>query len=53
MARLMRGAPVAKALVEEVAGRASALASAGVVPKLAVVRVGAREADLSYERGIE
>ena len=53
MAELLKGAPVARALTEEVSRRAVELASRGVTPRLAVVRVGAREADLSYERGIE
>lgn len=52
MAELYRGAPVAAALVERVHGRSEALRAAGVAPTLAVVRVGAREDDLSYERGL-
>lgn len=43
---------MAKRLTERLASRAEALASQGVVPKLALVRVGARPDDLSYERGI-
>lgn len=47
----MRGAPVAAALTERAAARASALAEHGVRPTLAIVRVGERADDLSYERG--
>lgn len=48
-----RGAPVAAALTEQLAKEIKALADRGIVPKLAVVRVGAREDDLSYERGLK
>ena len=51
MAELLKGAPVAAALGEETAARAAALRERGVVPTLAILRVGAREDDLSYERG--
>lgn len=34
------------------AARCAAMQEKGVVPTLAVVRVGAREDDLSYERGV-
>ncbi len=50
MAELWKGAPAAKALTEEVSRRANALREKGVVPTLALVRVGAREDDLAYER---
>ena len=53
MAELLRGAPVAKAIVEDVAARAACLADAGVTPRLALVRVGSRPDDLAYERGAE
>lgn len=53
MARLLRGAPVSVALTGELAGRVEALEGRGVVPTLAIVRVGARDGDLSYERGAE
>lgn len=46
----MRGAPVAKALTQRLAERAEGLASRGVTPKLALLRVGERADDLSYER---
>lgn len=51
MAALLKGAPAAKALTEQLQKRAEALAAKGVTPCLAILRVGAREDDLSYERG--
>lgn len=51
MADLLKGAPVAKALTTELASRVDILRERGVVPKLAILRVGEREDDLSYERG--
>lgn len=49
--QVMRGAPVAKALAERLAPQVEALAARGMRPTLAIVRVGEREDDLSYERG--
>lgn len=51
MAELWKGAPVAAALTERLIPRAQALAEKGVTPTLAIVRVGERPEDLSYERG--
>ncbi len=51
MARILKGAPVAAALTERMAARAAALSERGVTPCLAIVRVGERPDDLSYERG--
>lgn len=51
MAALLKGAPVAKAITAELVERERKLESLGVVPTLAIVRVGEREDDLSYERG--
>ena len=51
MAQLWKGAPVAAALTEQLAARAAELAGRGVTPTLAIVRVGERPEDLSYERG--
>ena len=51
MAELLLGLPVAKSINERLAPRVEGLKAAGVMPKLAIVRVGAREDDLSYERG--
>ena len=51
MAELWKGAPAAAALTEALIPRAQALRERGVVPTLAIVRVGERPEDLSYERG--
>lgn len=51
MAELLKGLPVAKALTEELIEQVEALKKAGVTPTLAIVRVGERADDLSYERG--
>ncbi|MBR4981685.1 MAG: bifunctional 5,10-methylenetetrahydrofolate dehydrogenase/5,10-methenyltetrahydrofolate cyclohydrolase [Lachnospiraceae bacterium] len=48
----LRGMPVAKAILADLQERVDKLIEKGVTPKLTVVRVGAREDDLSYERGI-
>ena len=48
----LRGMPVAKAMLVNLHKQAEELKIKGIVPKLTVVRVGAREDDLSYERGI-
>ena len=50
MSMLLRGAPAAAALNEKTAQLVSGLREKGVVPMLAIVRLGAREDDLSYER---
>ena len=47
-----KGAPVAAALNEKTAELCERMKQHGVVPTLAVVRVGEREDDLSYERGV-
>jgi len=51
MPQILDGKAVAKALSEELKARTAALASRGVTPTLAIVRVGARDDDLAYERG--
>ena len=51
MAELWKGAPVAAALTERLIPRAQAPVEKGVTPTLAIVRVGERPEDLSYERG--
>ena len=48
----LRGMPVAKSLLTDLQRQVEELKEKGIVPKLTVVRVGAREDDLSYERGI-
>ena len=50
--RELRGMPAAKAILADMQVRVDGLKEKGSVPKLTVVRVGAREDDLSYERGI-
>ncbi len=51
MAEIWKGAPVAAALSESVAAEAAALKEQGLVPTLAILRVGERDDDLAYERG--
>ena len=48
----LRGKAVAENLHLEIAKQTEELKAKGITPKLAVVRVGAREDDLAYERGI-
>ena len=45
MAALLKGAPVAKAITAELVERAQKLESLGVVPTLAIMRVGEREGE--------
>ena len=52
MAQVLKGAPVVAAMNEANAALCAQLKEQGVVPTLAVVRVGEREDDLSYERGV-
>lgn len=51
MAELWKGAPAAAALTEALTVRCEALKAAGVTPTLAIVRVGERPDDISYETG--
>lgn len=51
MAELLKGAPVAAAITENLKNRAEALKAAGIVPTLAILRVGERPDDLAYEKG--
>ena len=51
MAMLLKGAEVAKALTEELHAKTEELKKNGTEPCLAILRVGAREDDLAYERG--
>ena len=48
----LRGLPVAKKMAEQATALVEELKGKGIMPKLAVVRVGEREDDLSYERGL-
>lgn len=52
MATILKGAPVVAAMNEANAAQCAQLRAKGIVPTLAVVRVGEREDDLSYERGV-
>ena len=51
MATLLKGGPVAQAICEKIEKNRALLAQAGVVPTLAIVRVGEHPSDLAYERG--
>ena len=51
MARLLKGKEVADAMMESMRGEVAQLKENGRNPLLAIVRVGAREDDLTYERG--
>ncbi len=51
MATILKGAPVAEALTAKTAELSAALREKGVTPTLAILRVGERPEDLSYERG--
>ena len=51
MAKILKGAPVAAAMTEKMKTDSDRLRKAGIVPTLAILRVGERDDDLSYERG--
>ena len=51
MAEILKGKPVADHLDEISLAKAEALREKGIIPLLAVLRVGARDDDISYERG--
>ncbi len=50
MAQLLKGAPVAAAMTEQLAARTEGLKQAGVTPALCILRLGERPGDLVYER---
>ena len=50
MPKLLLGKPVTDAIAADLRGRVEALAQRGVAPTLAIVRVGERPDDMSYER---
>ena len=52
MATILKGAPVVAAMNERNAALCEQLKAKGITPTLAVVRVGEREDDLSYEKGV-
>ncbi len=51
MAEVLRGAPVIQAMKERLIPEVEELRKKGIVPTLAIVRVGERQEDLAYERG--
>ncbi|MBE5911890.1 bifunctional 5,10-methylenetetrahydrofolate dehydrogenase/5,10-methenyltetrahydrofolate cyclohydrolase [Pseudobutyrivibrio sp.] len=51
MARLLKGKDVVDALNESMAKEVESLKSKGITPTLAILRVGERPDDLSYEKG--
>lgn len=51
MAELLKGAAVVAAMNERLTAEVAALKEKGVTPTLAILRVGAREDDISYEKG--
>lgn len=52
MSELLKGAPVAAAIAEDLIARIAKLQARGVTPKLAVIRLGERGGDLFYERSV-
>ena len=50
MSQLLKGAPVAAAISEDLKERCRLLAGKGITPTVAILRVGERPDDLSYER---
>lgn len=53
MAIILKGSEVTAALNSKLAQRAAVLEGKGIPPCLAILRLGAREEDLAYERGAE
>lgn len=51
MAKILKGSEVAKAINERTIKQTEQLKAAGVTPTLAILRVGERADDISYERG--
>ena len=52
MAEILKGKPVADAMIARMRETAAALREKGVDPTLCVVRIGERADDLSYEKGV-
>ena len=50
---ILKGAPVAEAMCENLTGRVALLKEKGVTPYLGMLRVGEKPGDLSYERSAE
>ena len=53
MMKELRGMPVTESLLLELQEKVNRLNEDGTTPKLTIIRVGAREDDLAYERGIQ
>lgn len=51
MAEILRGAPVASVLTKSLKTRADELKAKGIVPTLAIIRLGERQDDVLYEKG--
>ena len=51
MGQIIKGKPVADSITAEIVKDVEVLKSKDIEPKLKIVRVGAREDDLAYERG--
>lgn len=51
MAKQLTGKEVAEAMVSRLCDRTAALRDRGVIPTLAIVRIGEKPEDMSYERG--
>lgn len=49
--QIIKGKPVADKISENLIKEVNGLSKEGIIPKLAIVRVGARPDDLAYERG--
>ena len=52
MAELLKGLPVANAITESVTKRVQTLTDKGIIPALAILRVGENDSDIAYERSI-
>ncbi|MBQ3402268.1 MAG: bifunctional 5,10-methylene-tetrahydrofolate dehydrogenase/5,10-methylene-tetrahydrofolate cyclohydrolase [Synergistaceae bacterium] len=52
MAEILKGAPVATTITDNLKARADALKERGIIPKLKLLRVGDKPEDLSYEKSI-
>ena len=53
MAELLKGVPAAAKITEELSSRCEKLKARGIIPTLAMLRVGEKPGDLSYESGAE
>ena len=51
MAEILKGAPAANGLSEELKKKSDILKEEGIIPKLAILRVGEDPSDMAYERG--